>query len=61
MPEDDRLLYVVRLCAYGAFLKAFGADIFFDDQGGGHCESAAQHVAAAHVPHGVTNEKTLKN
>ena len=43
----------------GAFLKAFGADIFFDDQKG-HCESASQHVAAAHVPHGITNEKTRK-
>lgn len=40
----------------GAFLKAFGADIFFDDQQG-HCESASEHVAAAHVPHGVVNEK----
>ncbi len=40
----------------GAFLKAFGADIFFDDQTG-HCESAEMHqVAAAHVPHGVTNQ-----
>ncbi len=39
----------------GAFLKAFGADIFFDDQKG-HCESAAQHVAAAHVPHGIVNQ-----
>ncbi|MCB1864746.1 MAG: 5'-nucleotidase [Chromatiales bacterium] len=39
----------------GAFLKAFGADIFFDDQTG-HCESAAQHVATGHVPHGVANE-----
>ncbi len=38
----------------GAFLKAFGADIFFDDQRG-HCESAALHVAAAHVPHGIVN------
>lgn len=37
------------------FLKAFGADIFFDDQKG-HCESAAEHVAAAHVPHGVINQ-----
>jgi 5'-nucleotidase len=41
----------------GAFLKAFGADIFFDDQEG-HCESAAQHVAAAHVPHGIINQKS---
>ena len=40
----------------GAFLKAFGADIFFDDQQG-HCDSAAQsNVAAGHVPHGVANE-----
>jgi 5'-nucleotidase len=44
----------------GAFLKAFGADIFFDDQQG-HCESAAQHVAAAHVPHGVVNEARTKS
>jgi 5'-nucleotidase len=42
----------------GEFLKAFGADIFFDDQQG-HCESAAQHVTAAHVPHGITNLKNL--
>ena len=39
----------------GAFLQAFGADIFFDDQKG-HCESASQHVAAAHVPHGIANK-----
>lgn len=40
----------------GAFLKAFGADIFFDDQKG-HCDSAEQHrIAAAHVPHGITNQ-----
>jgi len=38
----------------GAFLKAFGADIFFDDQQK-HCESARQHVATGHVPHGVAN------
>lgn len=41
--------------AKGEFLKAFGADIFFDDQKG-HCESASQHVAAAHVPHGIVNQ-----
>jgi 5'-nucleotidase len=39
----------------GAFLKAFGADIFFDDQAL-HCESARDHVAAGHVPHGIANE-----
>jgi len=39
----------------GEFLKAFGADIFFDDQAM-HCESASEHVATGHVPHGVANE-----
>ncbi len=38
----------------GPFLKAFGADIFFDDQAV-HIESASRHVAAGHVPHGVKN------
>ena len=37
------------------FLKAFGADIFFDDQKG-HCEDAAPHISTAHVPHGITNQ-----
>jgi 5'-nucleotidase len=40
----------------GEFLRAFGADIFFDDQRT-HVESAAKHVAAGHVPHGVSNER----
>jgi 5'-nucleotidase len=39
----------------GEFLRAFGADIFFDDQKG-HVESAARHVPSGHVPHGVSNE-----
>ena len=39
----------------GAFLRTFGADIFFDDQTE-HCESARQFVATGHVPHGVANE-----
>ncbi len=39
----------------GEFLRAFGADIFFDDQRM-HVESAAKHVATGHVPHGVANE-----
>lgn len=39
----------------GEFLKAFGADIFFDDQQV-HIESAKAHVTAAHVPFGVVNE-----
>ncbi len=38
----------------GPFLRAFGADIFFDDQQG-HCESACRHVATGHVPHGIAN------
>ncbi len=40
----------------GEFLRAFGADVFFDDQQG-HCESARQHVTTGHVPHGIINEK----
>ncbi len=40
----------------GEFLKIFGADIFFDDQQV-HIESAKDHVPAAHVPSGITNEK----
>jgi len=39
----------------GEFLKAFGADIFFDDQTG-HCESAAEHVPSAQVLNGVVNQ-----
>ena len=38
----------------GEFLKAYGADVFFDDQQD-HCDSASQHVATGHVPHGVAN------
>jgi 5'-nucleotidase len=38
----------------GPFLAAFGADIFFDDQQV-HCDSAREHVATGHVPHGVRN------
>ncbi len=38
----------------GKFLEAFSADVFFDDQKG-HCKNASEHVAAAHVPHGITN------
>ena len=39
----------------GGFLKDYGADVFFDDQKA-HCESAREHVATGHVPHGVANE-----
>jgi 5'-nucleotidase len=41
--------------AKGPFLAAFGADIFFDDQQS-HCESAREHVATGHVPHGIQNQ-----
>jgi len=42
----------------GPFLQAFGADIFFDDSHA-NVESARQHVATGHVPHGVRNPKAL--
>jgi len=38
----------------GEFLRAFDADVFFDDQES-HCESARIHVATGHVPHGAAN------
>ncbi len=38
----------------GPFLRAFGADIFFDDQPK-NCASASDHVTTGHVPHGVAN------
>ncbi|MCB1827386.1 MAG: 5'-nucleotidase [Coxiellaceae bacterium] len=37
------------------FLKAFDADIFFDDQLL-NCKSAAEHVSTAHVPAGIVNK-----
>jgi len=40
----------------GEFLKAYGADVFFDDQQA-HCDSARDHVATGHVPHGIANKK----
>jgi 5'-nucleotidase len=43
----------------GAFLSAFGADIFFDDQQG-HCHSAQQYqVTTAHVPSGIANPREI--
>ena len=36
------------------FLRAYQADVFFDDQQT-HCESAREHIATGHVPHGVAN------
>lgn len=40
--------------AKGPFLQAFGADIFFDDSVH-NIDSARRHVAAGHVPHGISN------
>lgn len=37
------------------FLRAYEADVFFDDQAG-NCRAAGEHVATGHVPHGVRNE-----
>ena len=39
----------------GAFIRAFGADIYFDDQMQ-HCESARRSTATGHVPNGILNE-----
>jgi 5'-nucleotidase len=39
----------------GPFLREFAPDFYFDDQTR-HVESAARHVPAGHVPHGVANE-----
>lgn len=44
----DEALFLGGL-SKGQFLKAFQADIFFDDQPV-HCESASKHVTTAHVP-----------
>ena len=49
----DEALFLGGL-SKGEFLQAYGADVFFDDQQG-HVDSARQHVAAAHVPHGISN------
>lgn len=40
----------------GAFLRAYDADVFFDDQPG-HCESTREHVATGHVPYGIANQQ----
>ena len=37
------------------FLRAYRADVFFDDQQT-HCDLAAEHVTTGHVPHGVANQ-----
>jgi 5'-nucleotidase len=38
----------------GPFLATFGADIFFDDSRE-NISNASRHVAAGHVPHGISN------
>lgn len=38
------------------FLKAFAADVFFDDQTQ-HCQAASAHTSVGHVPIGVTNQQ----
>lgn len=38
------------------FLRAFGADVFFDDQRR-HCDAARGVAAVGHVPNGVANEE----
>lgn len=43
----------------GEFLRAYDADVFFDDQQA-HCDSARNHVATGHVPSGVANVKDAK-
>lgn len=71
-PAHERVIYTLRAwdiridealflggLAKSDFLRAFEADIFFDDQDG-HCQAASEHVAAGHVPHGVVNF-TIKN
>ena len=39
------------------FLRAYDADVFFDDQQS-HCNLAADHIATGHVPHGVANNES---
>lgn len=50
----DESLFLGGLDKAG-FLRAYGADVFFDDQQQ-HCQSASQQVATGHVPHGIANE-----
>ena len=59
MERDETVLYFGQNLATSdedPFLKAFGADIFFDDQHS-HVESARKYVATGHVPFGIANER----
>lgn len=40
------------------FLRAYGADIFFDDQAE-HCQLASHVVVSGHVPHGIKNPRVI--
>ena len=51
--EVDEAMFLGGL-AKGEFLREFEPDFFFDDQTG-HIESAAIHVPAGHVAHGISN------
>jgi 5'-nucleotidase len=51
--EVDEAMFLGGL-PKGEFLREFEPDFFFDDQTG-HIESAALHVPAGHVAHGVSN------
>ena len=51
--EVDEAMFLGGL-AKGAFLREFEPDFFFDDHPR-HIESAAQHVPAGHVAHGIAN------
>lgn len=44
----------------GPFLRAFGADIFFDDSRA-NADSASRHVATGHVPSGISNRSALRD
>jgi 5'-nucleotidase len=54
----DEALFLSGL-SKGRFLKAFDADIFFDDQET-HCQDASTLVATGHVPMGVANPESLE-
>lgn len=54
----DEVLFLGGL-EKGQFLRAFAADIFFDDQKG-HCESASQYVATGHVPNEASLSAIIK-
>lgn len=54
----DEALFLGGL-SKGEFLRAFGADFYFDDQHI-HCESTREHVATGHVPHGIINKNSSR-